>query len=558
MNGEQREALFKVLRPDDETVRALKEKVKATQLAPRRRLLPVAVAAALVLIAALGVWLTLRNHQTQPKIEPSDPIVTTAQPPETVPYNADGSVNYTALTSDGAVTPSIVKSGEFSDVTGFREDMIRRCDLCFEGTAIDVQYKHYDFRYYYGEKFDKDAYIREQPVTQLTTFKIEKVWHGDQSLVGSTIMLEDEGGGEDSTFGYRKDVCYVVLVLDLGDWKMWQPDDEEQYLVEGDVERSSPYTTYYPFQPQVEKARNGDYIVPQFWTTMTADSEVKVALSAETPYSGWSRYDYDMYADELRLVKADIFQARMEILASGAETQPDTIPYNPDGSVNFSELAVDGAAWPTVPQSSGLASIVSFSEYAVKGCDLCFEGTVTDIQLKQYDYRYYYGEKFGKEVIVHEQPTTQLTTFRIEKVWHGDPTLVGTTITLEDDTRGLDGRFGYREGVCYVVLMQDLTGWNIDMWHPVGEERLIEGDIKRSSPYATHYPWQPQVEKAKTGDYIVPLSWETVTADCDVRVVFDPETPYFGSVQELEWFSDRLRLVDADTFQTRMAALLAE
>lgn len=317
MNGEQREALFKALRPDDETVRALKEKVKATQPAPRRKLLPVAVAAALVLITAIGVWLTLRNHQTPPKIEPSDPIVTTTQPPETVPTN-------------------------------------------------------------------------------------------------------------------------------------------------------------------------------------------------------------------------------------------------PDGSVNFSDLTVDGAAWPSVPQSSGTASIVSFSEYAVKGCDLCFEGTVTDVQLKQYDYRYYYGEKFGKEVIIHEQPITQLTTFRIEKVWHGDPTLVGTTITLEDDTRGLDGKFGYREGVCYVVLMQDVTGWNIDMWHPVGEERLLEGDIKRSSPYATHYPWQPQVEKAKTGDYIVPLSWETVTAGCDVKVVFDPETPYFGSVQELEWFSDRLRLVDADTFQTRMAALLAE
>ena len=37
--------------------------------------------AAAVLIAALGVWLTLRNHQTPPKIEPSDQIVTTTQPP---------------------------------------------------------------------------------------------------------------------------------------------------------------------------------------------------------------------------------------------------------------------------------------------------------------------------------------------------------------------------------------------------------------------------------------------------------------------------------------------
>ena len=317
MNGEQREALFAALRPDEATVRALKEKVKVTQPAPRRRLLPIAVAAALVLIAALGVWLALKSNQTPPQTEPSDPIVTTTQP------------------------------------------------------------------------------------------------------------------------------------------------------------------------------------------------------SA-------------------------------------------TIPYNPDGSVNYSDLTMDGAALPSVLQSASSMSIMSFYENAVKSCDLCFEGTVTDVKQKQYDYRYYYGEKFGEEVYVHEQPVTQLTTFRIEKVWQGDPALVGTTVTLEDETRGYDGRFGYREGVCYVVLMQDVTDGKLTIWHPVGEEKLVEGDITRSSIHATWYPWQPQVEKTKTGDYIVPTSWETVTAGCDVRVVFDPNTPYSCAAQDLERFSDQLRLVDAETFQTRMAALLAE
>lgn len=547
MNEENREALFAALRPDDALTQRVKQAARAAK-PPRRfpRMLAAAAALLVVALGAVGVW--------QLRKAPVDPPDTTA-PLETVPVNPDGSVNYSSLASDGAATPSIVKSGELSDIAGFREDMVRTCDLCFEGTAIDVQYKHYDFRYYYGEKFDGEAYIHEQPVTQLTTFKIEKVWRGDPSLVGSTITLEDEGGGEDGTFGYRKNVGYVVLVLDLGDRKMWQPDDEEQRLVEGDVERSSPYTTYYPFQPQVEIAKTGDYIVPLWWESMTADSKVKVTLSAETPYSGWSRYNYEMYADGLRLVEAETFRERMETLASGTGTQPVTVPYNPDGSVNFSDLAFDGVAWPTVPQSAGSASIMSFYESAVKGCDLCFEGTVTDVQLKQYDYRYYYGVKFGKETYIHEQPVTQLTTFQIEKVWHGDPTLVGTTITLEDETRGLDATFGYRKGVAYVVLMQDVPDGKLTIWHPVGEERLVEGDITRSSPHATFYPWQPQVEKAKTGDYIVPTSWETVTAGCSVKVVFDPETPYFGSVDELERFSDRLRLVPADVFAARMAAL---
>ena len=239
---------------------------------------------------------------------------------------------------------------------------------------------------------------------------------------------------------------------------------------------------------------------------------------------------------------------------------PVTVPYNPDGSVNYSDLTSDGGAVPAMPQSGALLSVASFFESDVKGCTLCFEGTVTDVQFKQYDYRYYYGVKFGKETYIHEQPVTQLTTFRIEKVWHGDPSLVGTTVTLEDETiQDMGSVFGYRKGVCYVVLMQDVPDGKLTIWHPVGEERLVEGDITRSSPHATFYPWQPQVERAITGDYIVPTSWETVTAGCDVRVALDPETPHNGwSESAFEWFGDQLRLVQADVFRARMAALVAE
>ena len=553
MNEKEKAALFAALRPDDALVQSVKAQARAAGQTrrPLWRLTAAAAALLVIALAAVGVW--------QLRKPPVDPPDTTAQP-VTVPVNPDGSMDYSSLASDGAMAPSIVKSGALSDITAFREEMVRRCDLCFEGTAIDVQYKHYDYRYYYGVKFGEETFIHEQPVTQLTTFRIEKVWHGDTTLVGTTITLEDESGGEDGTFGYRRDVGYVVLVQDLGNRNMWQPDDEEQYLAAGDVKRSSPYTTYYPWQPQVEIAKTGDYIVPLWWESMTADSKVKVRLSTETPYAGWSRYNYEMYADMLRLVKADVFRERMQTLLDESAAQPVTVPYNPDGSVNYSDLTSDGGAVPAMPQSGALLSVASFFESDVKGCTLCFEGTVTDVQFKQYDYRYYYGVKFGKETYIHEQPVTQLTTFRIEKVWHGDPSLVGTTVTLEDETiQDMGSVFGYRKGVCYVVLMQDVPDGKLTIWHPVGEERLVEGDITRSSPHATFYPWQPQVERAVTGDYIVPTTWKTVTEGCSVKVILEPDALQDShTAHMLDWFGDQLRLVKADVFRARMAALTAE
>jgi hypothetical protein len=316
MNEEQREALFKALRPDDETVRALKEKAKATQSVPRRRLLPAAIAAALVLLAALGVWLALRNHQTPPKIEPSDPIVTTTQPPETIPYNPDGSVNYSDLTSDGGAVPAMPQSGALLSVASFFESDVKGCTLCFEGTVTDVQFKQYDYRYYYGVKFGKETYIHEQPVTQLTTFRIEKVWHGDPSLVGTTVTLEDETIQDmGSVFGYRKGVAYVVLMQDVTGYgvDIWHPVGEER-LVEGDITRSSPHATFYPWQPQVERAVTGDYIVPTTWKTVTEGCSVKVILEPDALQDSHTAHMLDWFGDQLRLVKADVFRARMAAL----------------------------------------------------------------------------------------------------------------------------------------------------------------------------------------------------------------------------------------------------
>ncbi|MBQ6092540.1 MAG: hypothetical protein IJL00_02555 [Clostridia bacterium] len=237
-----------------------------------------------------------------------------------------------------------------------------------------------------------------------------------------------------------------------------------------------------------------------------------------------------------------------------------TVPVNPDGSMDYSSLASDGAMAPSIVKSGALSDITAFREEMVRRCDLCFEGTAIDVQYKHYDYRYYYGVKFGEETFIHEQPVTQLTTFRIEKVWHGDTTLVGTTITLEDETiQDMGSVFGYRKGVAYVVLMQDVTGYGVDIWHPVGEERLVEGDVTRSSPYMTYYPWQPQVERAVTGDYIVPTTWKTVTEGCSVKVILEPDALQDShTAHMLDWFGDQLRLVKADVFRARMAALVAE
>ena len=186
---------------------------------------------------------------------------------------------------------------------------------------------------------------------------------------------------------------------------------------------------------------------------------------------------------------------------------------------------------------------------------LCFEGTVTGVRTKQYAYQTQYPGKFGAETMtIDHDPVSLLTTFRIQHVWHGNGKRFGGFITLEDvqESGACGESFGYRKGVNYLVIVQELDR---DTLYIGAGETYLSGDITLDSRFATYYPYQPQIERTRTGDYIVPTTWQWMTKSSTTVVRLDEAAVPETKTWEYEFFKDKLRLVKCEAFEARMEEL---
>lgn len=230
-------------------------------------------------------------------------------------------------------------------------------------------------------------------------------------------------------------------------------------------------------------------------------------------------------------------------------------------AVRYTDLTADGKGL-LLQKGGGTASIARFSEKWILTADsILIEGTVLQTYIKQYRFTVDAPGKFenagGRMTILYE-PQTVITTVKVTKVWLGDGTVTaGDTVTFENEFLYSDDVFCCREGVTYVLYLEHadedtlLTGRP----HAGGDERLTEGENRRSYEYERGYPYQPAIEKTKDGDYIVPETWESLTAGVTTEVL--PELADVNSTNEKEedLLLNRLKLVKADTFNERMQAL---
>lgn len=200
-------------------------------------------------------------------------------------------------------------------------------------------------------------------------------------------------------------------------------------------------------------------------------------------------------------------------------TDPALIPTLPDGSVNYTALT--GGALP-VGTGRSMTDMIAFDEALLKGTAWVIEGTVLKTSVADRTYVVLAPGKFGAETMtVTNFLQSNVTTFRVDRVLHGDKALEGQTLTLEDKLFSADGQFGYRVGTTYVLGVNDL-GEDAAIEHLGGDETLLRGDLTRVSRYATMYSaCVPPIEKTAAGDYIVPSCWPHLVRDGDTDVVLD-------------------------------------
>ncbi len=237
-------------------------------------------------------------------------------------------ISYSSLPlPQGQIMPDIIAeyaaSSQSVDVLPFSEDMLSESSAILEGRITDMYLKRYTYDTY-SDKFGQKEVFHNRSSSVVYELAVDKVWYGDQSLSGASVLIEDDIYLIDSHFSLKVGCSYVIPVSNL---------DSEKWIwgeyAGGDLTRDGKYTTLYPHHPQIEVTSDGDYIVTTDWETLCPDSATDIQL--DIPENSFVEYHpenkagedglittewrtllispYDMvyYYDKLKLVTADEF-----------------------------------------------------------------------------------------------------------------------------------------------------------------------------------------------------------------------------------------------------------
>ena len=260
-------------------------------------------------------------------------------PPGQENASADGGllpVSYSSLNlPQGQISPDILTqfsagSQSIADVLPFSEDMLSESSAILEGRITDMYLKRYTYDTY-NDKFGPRELYHNQSSSVVYELTVDRVLYGDESLSGTSVLIEDDTYLMDTYFSLKVGRSYVIPVSDLDSEKaIW-----EEYAG-GDLTRDGRYTTLYPHHPQIEVTSDGDYIVTTEWGTLCPDSARDIDLDVpentlveyhpenEAGKDGlitteWrtlmiSAYDAIFYYDKMKLVSADEFFIQLDRL----------------------------------------------------------------------------------------------------------------------------------------------------------------------------------------------------------------------------------------------------
>lgn len=193
--------------------------------------------------------------------------------------------------------------------------------------------------------------------------------------------------------------------------------------------------------------------------------------------------------------------------------------------------------------SSVMFSVKAFDESMLSQdhCCMIIEGTVVNLYVKHYTYDIY-SDKFEGNGILHGRTDTIVYEVAVDKTWYGGD-ISGETIFVEDISYFTEPILAVKEGRRYVLPIYK-SGDTISI---SGE--FAGGDITRDSQYSTLYAHHPQIEVTNDGSYLVSQDWTTLVADNAKEVIMD-------TLDEEDYWKDKIYLVDENTFANQMAILI--
>lgn len=161
-----------------------------------------------------------------------------------------------------------------ADVLPFDEDMLSDCCAILEGEITDMYLKNYSYDTY-DDKFGSTEIYHNQASSVVYELTVSKVWYGDQSLSGTSVLIEDDVYLMDSCFSLKTGRSYVIPIQDAGETRqVWR-------YAGGDLTKDSRYAILYPYHPQIEATLDGSYIVSTDWKSLCPEDAPAIDISTE-------------------------------------------------------------------------------------------------------------------------------------------------------------------------------------------------------------------------------------------------------------------------------------
>lgn len=229
-----------------------------------------------------------------------------------------------------------------------------------------------------------------------------------------------------------------------------------------------------------------------------------------------------------------------------------TEPYPYDFEVSFSEIRLppkdDFIPSESTTQGLAVGDIAPFYESFTEDCDF-IEGKVINVYEKHYEYTVI-SHKFKEGDRAYCYTDSVIYEFEISRVWRGNFT-AGETILIEDMQLFCNTQFYMQKGHSYLIPIRD-AGEDIAIL--ALNSHTAEGETKRQTPYATEYPYHPQIEITLDGYYFFPDEWTTLAEPCEELIKVTDAEFNRGTA----WYKDKMVLLDPDTFEARMKKLLSQ
>ncbi len=275
-------------------------------------------------------------------------------------------------------------------------------------------------------------------------------------------------------------------------------------------------------------------------------------------------YSYRRYAAVTAMVAVVLLTttALFKLFGSGNMENPIAEGENPppvvetpgqeETTVLYSRLNFEESAQVDAPVALGgmTDKIAAFTENILSESSAVIKGTVMNIRFKEYKYVIESGEDQSEETQVARQSV--IYEVRVDKIYNSSlPFSADETILIENDL------YSYTSLASSVEKLNINRQYILALYENEGEVYVeaetenVENTEKLESKLSVLYPFTPQIEITKDGQYLFPDHWKSLLNDNTKTVIMDGEEGfgYYGEMKlrEDSTFEDDFQKV-VDTY----------